>query len=44
MHSKKCSAYFEAELIIPDMFSIGALGRFLKGKVRARIQSIKPTP
>ena len=33
MHSKKCSAHFEAESFIPDMCTIGALSPTLEEKV-----------
>lgn len=34
MHSKRCSAYFEAESFIPDMSTIGEPGLALEGKVK----------
>jgi hypothetical protein len=33
MHSKKCSAYFEAESFIPDIITIGEGVLVLEGKV-----------
>ena len=44
MHSKKCSAYYEAESFIPDIILIGELVLLLEGKVKKDKKRVPSIP